>query len=69
MLVVHLQAWIVLKQVVVAYKCSSLFYAFPVGDLSVTAGPLVDQDDVVAATTSAYSDAFRLGSMPFSLGW
>jgi hypothetical protein len=28
---------------------------------------LVDQDDVVAATTSAYSDAFRLGSMPFSL--
>ena len=46
----------------------SLYYAFPVGDLSVTAGPLVDQDDVVAATTSAYSDAFRLGSMPYSLG-
>jgi len=45
----------------------SLFYAFPVGDLEVTAGPLLDQDDVVAATTSAYSDAFRLGSMPFSL--
>jgi len=45
----------------------SLFYNFPVGDLSVTVGPLVDQDDVVAATTSAYSDAFRLGSMPFSL--
>jgi len=46
---------------------TSLFYAFPVGDLEVTAGPLVDQDDVVAATTSAYSDAFRLGSMPYSL--
>ena len=46
---------------------TSLYYSFPVGDLSVTAGPLVDQDDVVAATTSAYSDAFRLGSMPFSL--
>jgi len=45
----------------------SLFYSFPVGDLSVTAGPLVDQDDVVAATTSAYSDAFRLGAMPYSL--
>ncbi|WP_269613269.1 porin [Prochlorococcus marinus] len=44
-----------------------LFYSFPVGDLEVTAGPLVDQDDVVAATTSAYSDAFRLGSMPYSL--
>jgi len=46
---------------------TSLYYAFPVGDLSVTVGPLVDQDDVVAATTSAYSDAFRLGSMPYSL--
>jgi len=45
----------------------SLYYAFPVGDLSVTVGPLVDQDDVVAATTSKYSDAFRLGSMPYSL--
>jgi len=50
-----------------ALNVSSLFYSFPVGDLSVTAGPLLDQDDVVAATTSAYSDAFRLGSMPFSL--
>merc|ERR1712159_750728 len=45
----------------------SLFYNFPVGDLSVTVGPLVDQDDVVAATTSTYSDAFRLGAMPYSL--
>jgi hypothetical protein len=50
-----------------ALTVSSLFYSFPVGDLDVTAGPLVDQDDVVAATTSAYSDAFRLGSMPYSL--
>jgi hypothetical protein len=49
------------------FEVQSLFYNFPVGDLSVTVGPLVDQDDVVAATTSAYSDAFRLGSMPFSL--
>merc|ERR1712159_154304 len=45
----------------------SLYYSFPVGDLSVTAGPLVDQDDVVAATASAYSDTFRLGAMPYSL--
>ena len=45
----------------------SLYYSFPLGDLSFTAGPLVDQDDVVAATTSAYSDAFRLGAMPYSL--
>ena len=50
-----------------ALTVSSLYYAFPVGDLSVTAGPLVDQDDVVAATISAYSDDFRLGSMPYSL--
>ena len=50
-----------------ALNVHSLFYSFPVGDLSVTAGPLVDQDDVVAATTSAYSDAFRLGAMPYSL--
>jgi len=45
----------------------SLFYTFPVGSLGVTVGPLVDQDDVVGATTSQYSDAFRLGAMPFSL--
>jgi len=45
----------------------SMYYSFPVGDLSVTAGPLLDQDDVVAATTSAYSDAFVLGSGPWSL--
>jgi len=50
-----------------ALTVTSLYYSFPIGDLSVTAGPLVDQDDVVAATVSAYSDAFRLGSMPFSL--
>jgi len=50
-----------------AVTVHSAFYTFPVGDLAVLAGPLVDQDDVVGATTSKYSDAFRLGSMPFSL--
>ena len=50
-----------------ALSVGSLYYSFPIGDLSFTAGPLVDQDDVVAATTSAYSDAFRLGAMPYSL--
>jgi len=45
---------------------ASMFYAFPVGDLEVTVGPKLLQDDVLAATTSAYSDSFRLGSMPFS---
>jgi len=45
---------------------ANLFYAFPVGDLEVTVGPLVAQDEVLAATTSAYSGSFRLGAMPFS---
>jgi len=45
---------------------ASLFYSFPVGDLTITGGPLVDQDDVLAATTSAYSGTFRLDAMPFS---
>jgi len=47
-------------------KVHSLFYSFPVGDLAITGGPLVDQDDVLAATTSKYSGTFRLGAMPFS---
>jgi len=46
---------------------TSLYYSFPVGDLDVVAGPLVDQDDVVAATSSAYSDTFYLSALPFSL--
>ena len=49
------------------FAVHSAFYSFSLGDLAITGGPLVDQDDVVAATTSAYSDAFRLGAMPYSL--
>jgi len=45
----------------------TMYYNFPVGDLAVTVGPRIDQDTVVAATASAYSDTFRLGAMPFSL--
>jgi hypothetical protein len=44
---------------------SSLFYTFPVGEFSVTTGPLLDADDVISATTSIYSDSFRLSSMPW----
>ncbi len=44
---------------------SSLFYQFPIGDFQLTAGPLVDQDDVISANTSIYSDAFRLSGMRF----
>jgi hypothetical protein len=46
---------------------SSLYYQFPVGDVQITAGPLLDQDDVISATTSIYSDAFRLAAMPYGL--
>ena len=46
---------------------AKMYYNFPVGDLSVTTGPKLAQDDVVAATASAYSDTFRLTAMPFSL--
>jgi len=48
-----------------ALSVASLYYQFPVGDFTVTAGPLLDQDDVIAATTSIYSDAFRLAAMPW----
>jgi hypothetical protein len=47
------------------FSVGSLFYAFPVGDFQITAGPLLDQDDVISATTSIYSDSFRLASMPW----
>jgi len=45
----------------------SLFYSFPVSDLQVTAGPLLDADDVISATTSLYSEGFRLASMPWGV--
>jgi len=49
-----------------ALTVSSLYYSFPVGDLGVTGGPLLDTDDVIAATTSQYSDGFIASSLPFS---
>jgi hypothetical protein len=45
----------------------SLFYTFPLGDFQVTAGPLLDADDVISATTSIYSDAFRLSALPWGV--
>jgi hypothetical protein len=47
-------------------QVNSLFYSFPLGAFEVTTGPLMDQDDVIAATLSAYSDSFRLAALPFS---
>jgi len=46
-------------------QVSTLYYSFPVGDFTVTAGPRLEQDTVISATTSIYSDAFRLSSMPW----
>jgi len=48
-----------------ALEIESLFYTFPVGQFEVTAGPLLDQDDVISATTSIYSSAFRLAELPY----
>jgi len=48
-----------------AVEVASLYYEFPVGGFQITAGPLLDQDDVISATTSIYSDSFRLTSMPW----
>ncbi len=45
----------------------ALHYTFPVGDFSITAGPLIDQEDIVSATVSTYSDSFRLAGQPYSL--
>jgi len=50
-----------------ALTVTSLYYNFPVGDLSVTGGPLLDTDDVVAATTSSYSEGLVASSLPYSL--
>jgi len=45
----------------------SLFYSFPIGEFRVHAGPLLDQDDVVSATTSIYSSEFYIAELPWSL--
>jgi hypothetical protein len=48
---------------------TSLYYTWPVGDdFQLTAGPLVDEDDVISASTSAYSDSFRLSGNRFTTG-
>jgi len=39
---------------------TSLYYSFPVGDFTIAAGPLFDQDDLVPTTTSTYSNSFML---------
>jgi len=45
----------------------SLFYSFPVSDFQITAGPLLDADDVISATTSIYSEGFRLAPLQWGV--
>jgi len=45
---------------------ASAYYQFPVGQFTVTAGPLFDQDDVISANISAYNSNFRLEEMPWA---
>jgi hypothetical protein len=51
-----------------ALSIDKLSYTFPVGDFTVTAGPLLEQDDVISATLSTYSDAFFISNQPYSTG-
>jgi len=41
-----------------AVNVESLYYTFPVGDFTIAAGPLLDQDDLISTTTSTYSNDF-----------
>jgi len=49
-----------------ALTVDTLHYTFPVGDFTVTAGPLMEQDTVISATLSQYSDNFRISNQPYS---
>jgi len=35
---------------------SSLYYSFPVGDIAITGGPILEADDLIGATVSTYSE-------------
>ena len=45
---------------------SSLYYSFPVGDIAITGGPLLEADDLIGVTTSSYSEGLITSSLPFS---
>jgi len=48
------------------FELDKLSYTFPVGDFLVTAGPKMEQEDVISATLSTYSDAFLIENQPYS---
>jgi len=45
---------------------NKLSYTFPVNDFIVTAGPLMEQSDVISATLSTYSDSFYISNQPYT---
>jgi len=46
-------------------QVDAIHYSFPLGDFTVTAGALMEQDDVISAKLSDYSESFRLSAMPW----
>jgi len=49
---------------------SSLYYSFPVGDIAITGGPVVEDEDLIAATLSTYSAGLVTSPLIYSeLGW
>lgn len=49
-----------------ALTIDTLSYTWPIGDFTVTAGPLMDEDQVISATLSNYSDAFYISNQPYT---
>ena len=47
-------------------QVDKLTYSFPVGDFRVTAGPLMDQDDIISAKLSSYSASFYIDPHNYS---
>jgi len=45
---------------------SSLYYSFPVGDIAITGGPLLEAEDLVGVTTSTYSEGLITSALPYS---
>jgi len=45
---------------------SSLYYSFPVADIAITGGPIVEADDLIGATVSTYSEGLVTRVLPYS---
>ena len=42
---------------------TSMYYSFPLGNFDLAVGPLLENDDLMPTTISAYSDTFFMGGM------